>query len=398
MLLHLFFRHCSESLLSYIEFKQFQQLLILQILESDQDLKILARKMRDSLEITNHKYRFRTYKTCILGTDALHWLMETVTNQNRGEAIDHFVNMIMNGFLMRCTPIPSRAKKAKKTQKDHALYRFIWDIVDVNLTTKPFASIVPPSAIVWSSASIEEKAYRLYRKYVVTDTDLEINVSGSIKKTLAKYINEEEQQMNNITVLAILEVFETLSEEMHKYLEQSFSRMDPIYKPLSAKVCKLLGLKMPSKMKRLHTLQIDEFDKIRRLGVYEMDEVQSGIFLDDLHWIDEDEEEQKEQSEDPSRIRRSSMTLIQAIRHGIEIWHSNRREVKSENDVQRAALPVVFERPETSGLSHISSASRSKSLGVNKGHIKDKSRRLKSSRFKGILIRIKSIPITVSRR
>ena len=324
------YRHCSESLLSFIEFKQFQQFLLQQILNSDEEFKILARKMRDSLEITNHKYRFTTYKSCILEKDAIHWLMETITNDNRSEAMDHFVNMIANGFLMRCTPSPSRINK------DQALYRFLWDIVDVDLTTKPFAYIIPPSAIVSSFLSVEEKAYQLYRKYVVTDTDLEINVSGSIKKTLAKYVHEEEQRMDSITVLAILEVFETLSEEMHKYLEQSFARMDPIYKPLSAKVSKLLGLKIPSKKKRLHFLQIDEFDKIRRMRPYEMDEVQHGIFLDDLQLTRSTEDTKDLEKKEPtgnvsSRALSTSSAFVRAMRRSIGLLHRHRRRARSAN-------------------------------------------------------------------
>ena len=371
-------------MLSYIEFKQFQQLLIREILNSDEELKILARKMRDSLEIMNHKYRFKTYKKCILGTDAIHWLMETITNHNRSEAVDHFVNMIMNGFLMRCTPIPPRAKNAKKKKKDRPLYRFIWDIADVNLTTKPFADIIPPSAIVSSSKSIEKKAYELYRKYVVTDTDLEINVSGSIKKTLAKHVHEEDQQMDNITVLAILEVFETLSEEMHKYLEQSFARMDPIYKPLSEKERKLLGLKMPSKkIKRLHTLQMDEFEKIRRVRPSEMEEMETGIFLDELHFIDEDHK--GEHVRMPSRMRRSSTNLIQAIRHSIESWHSHRRETRSEDDAlgprlgQRSSIFEKREKAQTLERSLGSLSSRRKSVADIPGP-----RKVRTSRFRGI--------------
>ena len=301
----------------------------------------MAQLMRDSLEVKNRKYRFRTYKSCILETDAIDWLMESVTQQHQGRAIDIFVEMIANGFLMRCTPIASRAKKAtnfEKKRDNSALYRFLWDIVDVEQTKKPFANIIPSSAIVTSMKSIEKKAYRLYRKYVMTDTDLEINVSGSIKKTLAKHVHEEGQRMDKITVLAILEVFETLSQEMHKYLEQSFARMDPIYKALSKKERKILGLKMPSKgyLKRLHTLQIEEFDKIRRVRVSQKEERQRGIFLDDLQWVEVDQEEasnqrekEKDNDQPPSRMRRSSTTLIQAIRSGIESWHRLRGDARS---------------------------------------------------------------------
>lgn len=105
---------------------------------------------------------------------------------------------------------------------------------------------------------------------------MEINVSNQIKKLFAKYVNDLDKTFDDVSALRILEIFEILRLEMKSYLKFSFGRMEPIYKNLSPKERRILGIPLPSRIKKFHTLQNIEFDRIAQSPRTQ----EIGIFID----------------------------------------------------------------------------------------------------------------------
>ena len=83
-----------------------------------------------------------------------------------------------------------------------------------------------------------------------------------MKKMFSKYVNDLDKTFDNVSALRILEIFEISRLEMKSYLHFSFGRMEPLYKNLTSKERRILGIPVPSKIKRFHTLQNAELDRI----------------------------------------------------------------------------------------------------------------------------------------
>lgn len=214
-----------------------------QINNSDVELMCTALKMRGELEIQNRKYKFKNYKRCIVGEDAIQWLADKANHCARQQAVALFCDFIRNGLLMCCISDTehvntlyrsnSKIKASKSTsyKKEQAPYKFLWDVIDVDNIEIRFAETVPVSYIVHSNEwNIEQKAYQIYRKYVETESHLEINVSNQMKKMFAKYVDDLEESFHDVSLVRLLDLFDTLRLEMRLYLEHSFKRMAPIYK------------------------------------------------------------------------------------------------------------------------------------------------------------------------
>ena len=133
---HLVKEHNSECLLSFIEFQQFERFILDEIYNSDVELMMMALKMRNELEVKNRKYKFKTHRRCITGSDGIEWLQDKINELDWAEAVSLFGELVRNGLLVCCTskPLDERrdSEQNRKRKREHSLYRFLWDIVDVD--------------------------------------------------------------------------------------------------------------------------------------------------------------------------------------------------------------------------------------------------------------------------
>ena len=123
-----------------------------------------------------------------MGEYAIQWLKDKINGCTRVEAVELFCDFIRNGLLLCCTSnetdtLKHRRARAVMDEKEKSLYKFLWDVVDVDDIQIPLADLIPISYIVRASKySMEEKAYQLYRKYVETVCKFHCILNGEVSR------------------------------------------------------------------------------------------------------------------------------------------------------------------------------------------------------------------------
>lgn len=85
-----------------------------------EDVDSLAQLLRDKVEIADRSYRFRTYKNCFLGRDAVKVLVEEKVAENEEEALLLGNLLLENGYIQHVA-------RDHPLKNEHLFYEFIED-------------------------------------------------------------------------------------------------------------------------------------------------------------------------------------------------------------------------------------------------------------------------------
>lgn len=103
---------------------------------ADLDLDTLVDNFKKNVSVKDRRYRFKTYKKCFVGSDAVQWMVSSGTAETREDAVTLGLLMQEAGLIEHCV-------------RDHEYVAKVWQSLPRFHSALPFpaAQVVPIAAV-----------------------------------------------------------------------------------------------------------------------------------------------------------------------------------------------------------------------------------------------------------